>query len=98
MYSPAALIAGTTATVRSGFSTAPLAPLMLALLLPHAAAATTAVIKVSAARARWTRCLADGAGAWRGAAGIGIIVGPSWATGRTRRPGGTWARDARPPH
>src|SRR5450755_2146483 len=97
MYSPAALIAGTTATVRSGFST-PLPPLALALLLPHAAAATTTAVKVSAARARRRRFPADGAGAWRGAAGIGIIVGPSWATGRKRRPGGTWARDARPPH
>jgi len=73
MESPAALMAGTTATVRSGFSTALLSRLVLALLLPHAAA-TTAVVKVSAARARRMGLLADGAGAWRGAAGIGILV------------------------
>ena len=74
MYSPAALMAGTTATVRSGFSTALLPRLVLALLLPHAAAAMTAVVKVSAARARRMGLLADGAGAWRGAAGMGILV------------------------
>jgi hypothetical protein len=34
------------------------------------------VIKVSAARIRWMGFFADGAGAWRGAAGMGIMVGP----------------------
>ena len=62
-------MAGTTAAVRSGFSTALLSRLVLALLLPHAA-----VVRVSAVRARRMGLLADGAGAWRGAAGMGILV------------------------
>ena len=58
------------------FSTALLPPLVLALLLPHPAAATTAAVKVNAARARRMRFLADDAGAWRGAAGLDILGSP----------------------
>src|ERR1700761_6823616 len=68
MYSPARLVAGTTATVTSGFSMA--LWLVLARLLPHAARPATAI---TAATQR-AEIRANVTGPWRDAAGIRAIL------------------------